>query len=189
MRGKPDTLLHIVHIPRSWRGPHVVADDQKPDLWHFSKRTNKGIEPMSYEEVRMAFTGYYERRRKLGLLRDELQQIKERCPQFILPDGPPNALTPVASELPLAIIEAVMSDSYLILEESPSLLADLNHVRSLARQVNHATLQFNQELTRFGPGVDPVGQRAVHNMRIRMTIDTLHGAIDRCLEGLAKITR
>lgn len=67
--GKGDRLLHVVHVPRSWRGPHVVTDDQKTDLWYFPKRTNKGVEPMSYKEVRMAFTGYYERRRKLGLLR------------------------------------------------------------------------------------------------------------------------
>lgn len=188
LRGDADTFLHIVHIPRSWRGPHLVADEQNPDSWQFPKRTNKGVEPMSYEEVRMAFSGYYERRRKLRLLREELRQLKVQSSTFIIGDEPRTALTPVASELPLAIVEAVISDSYLILEEDGGLLADLNQVRNLARQINHAKDQFYQELTRFGPGIEPDPQRKNYNLRVRIRIDTLQNTIDRCFEGIDRIT-
>jgi hypothetical protein len=187
LRDKPDMFLHIVHIPRSWRGPHVVADDQKTDLWYFSKRTNKGIEAMSYEEVRMAFTGQYERRRKLRLLRQELEQIGSQSSIFILPDEPKTLFTPVASELPLGLIEAIINDSFLILEERGGLLNDLNELRFLARQINHGTAQFLQDMTRFGPGIDPVAQRREHNAIMRERISTIQRTVARCLEGLDQI--
>src|SRR5205823_5145686 len=108
-------VLHIVHIPRSWRGPHAVIDEDKRDLWYFPKRTNRGVEPMSYEEIRMGFTGQYERRRKLRLLRDELVRLKQMAPTFTIPENAPTILTENAGELNLAVIEAVLTDSYLIL--------------------------------------------------------------------------
>ena len=182
-------LLHIVHIPRSWHGPHMIPDDQKREAWYFPKRTNKGIEYMSYEEVRMAFTGQYERRRKLNLLRRELVDTKSQCGMFIIPDTTQRTFAPVASELPLGIIEAIISDSFLILEEHGGLLADLNQARLLARQINHATLQFFQELTRFGPGIDPTRQREQHNAKMQWFIQSLQSTIDRCIEGLDRVMR
>ncbi len=142
---------------------------------------------MSYEEARMAFTGQYERRQKLSLLRRELVGIKSQCSMFIIPDTTQRTFAPVASELPLGIIEMIISDSFLILEEHGRLLADLNQARLLARQINHATLQFFQELTRFGPGIDPKGQREQHNAKMQWFIQSLQDTLDRCIEGLAQV--
>jgi predicted HTH transcriptional regulator len=64
-------VIHIVEIPRSWNAPHCIESggSKGPDLIRrFIKRTNKGNEDMSYEEVRMAFLQYYEKRLKLQLL-------------------------------------------------------------------------------------------------------------------------
>jgi hypothetical protein len=50
-------LIHVVEIPRSWRAPHGVDTPADGGLV-FTKRTNAGDDPMSYEEVRMSFLGY-----------------------------------------------------------------------------------------------------------------------------------
>ncbi len=180
-------LVHIVHIPRSWRAPHVAADDQRSELWHFPKRTNKGIEPTSYEEVRMAFTGYYERQRKLGLLREELVRAKRLAPSFLISEGGANAFTHDAGELSLGIIEAVMSDSFLILEGCPALLYELHTVRQMARLINHATARYFQQLTRL-----PIGQHSPymlkqHNINVRQWSDQLARSADRCIQEIDRL--
>jgi predicted HTH transcriptional regulator len=63
----PDgNILHIVHIPKSWKAPHATGDSDNG--WNFTKRTNKGNEGMGIEEIRSGFLGYYEKRLKLQLL-------------------------------------------------------------------------------------------------------------------------
>ena len=177
-------LLHIIHIPRSWRGPHVVEDDQKRDLWHFPKRTNKGIEPMSYEEARMSFTGQYERRRKLGLLRRELEQVARQSQNFFIPEEQANVFTPAATEIGTAIIESIISDSYLILEERPALLTDLDNVRNMARQINVATARYYQQMTRLPIGKYPRVYLDKHNATMVLWTDQIRRDIDRCIEAL-----
>jgi predicted HTH transcriptional regulator len=84
-------LVHVVHIPRSWRGPHTV-EKGKGEGFIFPKRTNGGDEPMSYEEVRLSFLGYYEKRLKLQLLRSELENIGATAEQLTRPDTTGNTV-------------------------------------------------------------------------------------------------
>src|SRR5579872_6139900 len=80
-------VIHIIHISRSWNAPHCLERQGKGSdgLRCFIKRTNKGNEDMSYEEIRMAFLQYYEKRLKLQLLRSELENIKHHAEELIIP--------------------------------------------------------------------------------------------------------
>jgi hypothetical protein len=55
--------LHIIHIERTWREPHAIGN--KDEGWDFPKRTNKGNDGMSIEEVRAAFTEPAELRQRV----------------------------------------------------------------------------------------------------------------------------
>lgn len=66
--------IHIVHVPASARKPHAVLDDGR---WWFCKRTAKGTEAMSYEEVRDAFGDAERRRGELAWLRAELDRLRD----------------------------------------------------------------------------------------------------------------
>jgi hypothetical protein len=50
-------LVHVVWFHKSWNAPHSVG--KADEGLRFPKRTNKGTEFLSYEEVRMTFLGYY----------------------------------------------------------------------------------------------------------------------------------
>jgi hypothetical protein len=185
--GKHDQLIHVVHLPHSWRGPHVVADDQKDDLWYFPKRTNKGVEPMSYEEVRMAFTGQYERRRKLRLLREELGRLKLQAPTFMQAEEAANILNHDAGELRLTIIEGIVNDSFLILEERLGLLADLGIVRQLATQINHATARYFQQQMRLPIGKHSPYMLKQHNINVQNWSNELIRHADRCIQEIDQL--
>src|SRR5712692_5939779 len=60
-------LLHVVHIPESWRAPHSVELPGQQGTFRFPIRTNKGTEYMQISEVHAMFLGLQEKRKKLDL--------------------------------------------------------------------------------------------------------------------------
>lgn len=48
-------IIAIFHIPLSPMRPHLLLDTNKRIFW---KRTNRGNEQMTYEEIRMSFLNY-----------------------------------------------------------------------------------------------------------------------------------
>lgn len=74
----PETnkVVAIFYIPPSPTKPHVpMTNDYKNNT--FYKRTNKWNDPMSYNEIRLAFIQNEEKRRKVELLYSELTTLKE----------------------------------------------------------------------------------------------------------------
>lgn len=67
-------LLHVVHVPHGPSRPHGISEDER---WHFTKRTNKGNEAMSYGEVQSAFRARSEKLAKLRFLRAEVEHIRD----------------------------------------------------------------------------------------------------------------
>src|SRR5688572_26493147 len=67
----PDSekVLTVVHIPRSEFAPHFPAAKEDRIFW---KRTNKGCDQMSLQEIRAMFLNYEERRARLKQLVAEL---------------------------------------------------------------------------------------------------------------------
>jgi len=126
--------IHIVFIPKSWQAPHSVGSHEEG--WHFTKRTNKGNEGMSTEEIRNNFLGFYEKRLKLELLRSEIQCI------MVNADSSYYSTEDDISELyslvtfNLNVIESVISDTYSITARKPDLLQALSQIREKARIAN-----------------------------------------------------
>ena len=67
-------MIHVVHVAASSRRPHAVSEDER---WWFCKRTNKGTESMSYEEVRGAFRDAGRRQGELAWLRADLGRVRD----------------------------------------------------------------------------------------------------------------
>ena len=62
-----DTVLFVVHVPKSADRPHM-----KSDVGRFYLRSKCGNKLMTYEEVKESFLRYEERRTKLKLLYIEI---------------------------------------------------------------------------------------------------------------------
>jgi Putative DNA-binding domain len=69
-------VVHVVHVPESPRKPHGLFEDER---WWFTKRTNKGTEPMSYVELRAAFSSTREKLAKLRMLIAEVQHLHDHA--------------------------------------------------------------------------------------------------------------
>ena len=129
-------LIHVVQIPKSWNAPHAVGDGDNG--WYFEKRTNKGNEPMSIEEVRAGFLGYYEKRLKLQLLRSELKTLYELAGDGYIVDPSLRHKMHSMVSFDMSIIESVLSDSFTILANHADLLESLSALRIKTRVANNA---------------------------------------------------
>ena len=67
-------FVHIVHVPLSARSPHGVIDQER---WWFCKRTSKGTETMSYEEIRERFAQTNRRRNRYAFVKSEVSRIQK----------------------------------------------------------------------------------------------------------------
>jgi len=150
-----NTVVHVVHIPKSWRGPHTFGPADGG--FKFPKRTSGGNAYMSYDEVRLLFLGYYEKRLRLRLLCTELEHIIMTAQAMIMDEkreGTDLSLFTFA----LDVVESVVADSYTILAEHTSIIAALAELRKMCRLVNtkimamtsviHLPLSDKTEMTR-----------------------------------------
>jgi hypothetical protein len=67
-------VLAVFHIPFSEEGPHVPSDEQRRIFW---KRTNRGKEYMTYDEIKMAFQRipYEEKKKHSDYLNEILKKL------------------------------------------------------------------------------------------------------------------
>jgi len=128
-------VLHVIQIEKSWNVPHCVEEREHygPSQWYcFMKRTNKGDEYMSYEEIRTAFLQYYEKRLKLQLLQAELRTIRESANGLMQTGQAP----PRLGEFSLIILETTLADTYTLIMNEAELLFILTQIRTLCWEVN-----------------------------------------------------
>ena len=132
----PDSnVLHIVHIPKSWKAPHATGSFDKG--WDFTKRTNKGNEGMGIEEIRSGFLGYYEKRLKLQLLRSELILILENTKSgYVTVEEAMNETYSLIT-FDTSVMESVISDTYSITANQTELLKLLSEIRQETRVANN----------------------------------------------------
>ncbi len=181
-------VIHIIHIPRSWNAPHSceVASDGRC----FAKRTNKGNEPMSYEEIRLTFLQYYEKRLKLQLLKAELQNIKNHAEELIITGW--EARTKFGKgEFSLTVVETVLADTYTILAGQQELLKLLGEIRNRCRIVNDLLRIFYQVATIgwAGNNVEPHPAIEKHNSNVEWECKPIILACTRALEFLENVIK
>jgi predicted HTH transcriptional regulator len=92
-------VLPIVHVPPSPSAPHAVREQS--GAWFFAKRTAQGNQPMTIEEVRAEFLGFYEKRVKLQLLRTELERMQHKAGQMVVSGSRLTEQPPMRRSMPL----------------------------------------------------------------------------------------
>lgn len=126
--------IHVIHVFKSWNMPHAYGDQY--NNWSFPKRTNKGDELMNFDEIRMSFLGYYEKRLKLNLLKSEINTIKEQAQSMIIDrDKMESSYSLVTFDL--SVVESILSDTYIVIAKSAALLQLLTAIRTTCRTVNN----------------------------------------------------
>ncbi len=130
-----DRVLHIVQIPRSWKAPHATGEAGSG--WRFTKRTNRGNQGMDIDEIRSAFLGFYEKRLKLQLLRSELEAMKEQARSTFIEDDKELETSYSLVTFSMTVLETVLSDTYTILAENPTILSTLSSLRKELNLANN----------------------------------------------------
>ena len=143
-------LLHVAQVVASPRKPHAVLDQ---DRWWFCKRTSKGTEVMSYEEIRMAFQDTETRRIKLVHLSSELDHIFFLA-RRLLEDVPEKASldglvidTAWTTRYPTTAIDLLLGDAFALVANKADLWTALQALRAEIRYSNsmaeaHSDYQF-----------------------------------------------
>ena len=145
-------VIHVVQVPRSWKAPHAVGNANNG--WDFPKRTNKGDEGMTMEEIRSSFLGFYEKRLRLQLLLAELTSLKNSASGASITD--PETIEKQYSlvTFDVAIIESLIGETYSITATHTDLLATLSDLRQEVRIANNKTRIF------FGIVAIPMSNKA-----------------------------
>ena len=171
--------LPVVHIPASARIPHAVRE--RSGAWLFAKRTAKGNEAMTIEEIRAAFLGFYEKRVKLQLLRTELQRIQHKAglmtPMMYKLTDQPTMLT-----FDTVVIESILPDTYTLLVRSPDLLSKLGEIRDYCRQVNDAITRMQPFYYQAMPNAAAVNNE--HNLLVVTAAQNVARLVDEALPYL-----
>jgi hypothetical protein len=134
-------LIQIAFVPRSWRGPHSVKPLNGGEGYIFPKRVTGTDDEMSYEEVRLSFLGYYEKRLKLHLLKSELENILVTANSMLL-SGPAVSTALLISTFSLDVLESVLAETYTVLSGKAELLDCLTKIRLGGRLVNNKMQAF-----------------------------------------------
>ena len=183
-------VIHIVEIPRSWNAPHCfeIPGKGSAKLRCFTKRTNKGNEDMSYEEIRMAFLQYYEKRLKLQLLQAELRNIKNHAEKDLMVNGYEAQVRYGMGEFGLSVIETVLADTYTLIAERQEMLDAITEIRNRCRTVNDLLRIFYRDApTGWGGGyVKPDVLIEKHNYNVANECRPIVAACDRALGFLEK---
>jgi hypothetical protein len=138
-----DRVIHVIHIAPSPRRPHAVIEDQR---WWFCRRTNKGTEPMTYEEIRLAFQDTENRRTKLALLSSELSHIgfiAERLLKELPEEGHPGGQSGQlvndwawTTRYPTIVVDTLLGDAFAIVARNADLWVALSTLRDNLRRSN-----------------------------------------------------
>lgn len=124
--------IHVVRILKNWNSP--VSFQDKNTNWVFYKRTNKGNEGMSFNEIRISFLNYYEKSLKLNLLIAELKHIEQVVDEIINQTTPSGQLLDI--KISSSTTESALNELYSIIYKDEILLTNLFAIRTSCSKVN-----------------------------------------------------
>lgn len=176
-------VIHVVHIPKSWKAPHAVGSLDKG--WRFLKRTNKGDEAMNIDEIRASFLSYYEKRLRLQLLRAELSMLREQATNARITE-----LTQVDKSYSLVtfdvtVIESILADTYPLTAASPKLLEALAALRHEVKIANNKIAIFFSVVEQPITGKDSTIRR--HNEFMAAKCEMIKTLCTQAIEALEPI--
>lgn len=177
----PDSpnVLAVFEIPFSPERPHVP--DHAPDKRLFQKRTNKGNDYMTYEEIKLSFQNYQERREKLKLLYIELLSNIEQLNSMKIDDASKENVHSLVN-LDSTILNGLLSELYTSISKDNELVRILFTVRERTKIINNKIKIF------FSQVALPLSNKAQlvkeHNEFINSQVDTLKPHIQKALNIL-----
>lgn len=129
-----DRVIAIFEIPLSPERPHVP--EISPEKRLFQKRTNKGNDYMSYEEIKFSFQDYQERREKLKLLYMELTLNLEQVDSMKIDEL---SLEKKYSLIDFdnTIINGLLSELYSSISKDKELVKILFKIRERVKMINN----------------------------------------------------
>ncbi len=141
-----DNVIHVVHIKAGWQKPSGFSKD---DVWYFPKRTNKGTEFMSYQEIRDMFLNYEEKRNKLMMFIHEIQTI------YFLANHNITRIKKQSYEKPppsfdTSILTNIFPDISSVLIEDQSITTYFIDLRLVVNSFNSTRNLYDQTLIRYG---------------------------------------
>ena len=179
-------LVHIVHIPKSWNAPHAI--EHNDGKWLFPKRTNKGNETMNMEEIKFMFLNFYEKRIRIQLLKSELEQLKFTSASIANVDPSNSGAHYSIVNFDLAIINSVLSETYVLLSQSEFLVTKLSQLRFQIRTLNNEIELFFRKVTMPLTDMEAIVLRHNQSMKFQcqgiydLTVTVLF-ALDQVLSG------
>jgi len=164
-------VLHITHVPVSKQKPHGIWDDER---WCFCKRTNKGTEAMSFEEIRGSFLDWGRRANELAWLRAEVERIREVAYWVNLnlhSQDANQARHALLSRLDSQQLKTLLVAVFAFLAEDVDLVRELHQFIDDARRIDDAlairtAFEFRPRDRSYSGGVDPMAAITVHLCRI-----------------------
>jgi len=169
-------LVYVVEIMRAQNGPHAITERESLIFW---KRTNKGDEPFSYEDLQSAFIGEQRKRGKSQVLRSELQQLQQHAEQ--LRGGAD--VERYYYRFDIAALKVAIADVCSLVSLPESLMS------ALSSEVVETATCLNGILNRAASGSDPTGgygQRLTLQQLAQNNGFTLVEACRRSEEGLKR---
>lgn len=173
-------LIHVVYIPGSRLGPHGILTDES---WSFPIRTSKGIENMSYHELRTTFSNEYEKRAKLRFLINELESLREEALASQL-DRNQWRYKQAQVCFDLQLIEDLLAETFLIFAEVEVAIKGISDIRKAARKAVsvHAATKFA-----FEGGMVTSMEREGANQQMQDCINIIITKIPEVVDALTQL--
>ena len=130
---KSGKVIAVFHIPLSPQRPLMTLPKDKGFFW---KRTNKGNDQMTFEEISMSFQNYEQRREKLRLLYVELLFNLEQLKKMIITEADSSDVYSVVT-LDSTTINSLLSDLFTIIGKNVRLIQILFTFRAQTRIINN----------------------------------------------------
>lgn len=179
----PDShkVLVVFHIPLSSERPHISLKEDERFFW---KRTNRGNEYMTYEEIRMSFLNYEEQREKLKLLYLELLSNIEQLKTMKTDRASDETSRVYYSLVTLdsTVINSLLTDLYTIIGKNKDLITTLFTIRENIKVTNNKTrIFFSQMAVPLSNSRDLVKE---HNEFINQKVEVLKPLIEKAIKIL-----
>jgi predicted HTH transcriptional regulator len=171
-------VIAIFHIPLSPQRPHMT---QPKDQGFFWKRTNKGNDQMTFQEISMTFQNYEERREKLKLLYVELLSNLDQLRDMTITETESNVNYSLVT-LDSIIINNLLTDLFTIIGSNMKLVEALFIIKTQIKVINNKVQIFFALMAR--PIIEKGSIIKKHNDFIKKQADDLIPLIKAAIDIL-----
>lgn len=176
-------IIAIFEVSKSYQGPHIP--DISQEKRNFLKRTNKGNDYMSYEEIKQSFSNYYEKLEKLKLLQLEIENNIEICNE-IVSSSPMDGTSYSLLSFENASFQLLIAETFPLFSDNLELIKNLQLIKKNILILNNELKIFMQKVCL--PVTDRNRMIRQHNSIINVNTTFLLPLFSNALVELKKYT-